>query len=503
MVPEAATRLEVMKATHCFLIVACSCLLLNPTGSPAAPPKGQTSQEATIERAKKNLESPLAEKRVAALLVLSKYQVPESVNIFLKALKDPDGRVRLAAIVNLMESGAFNPTICLTALDKLSDENHDVRNIAALIISRGFFLIKEAIVRARISGKQELHESLKAKVRQGYLHEDVGVRRFFTRIDPKNFGDDDLLNKQDYLRLSKDEDAEVVGNAIELAKMKLFFDEFVAIFSDLVTHPDPAVRNTLLRATKARIEHPQVKKIVAQLAKDTDILVALEARLLLLKLDASRENKGLLLKSLLSPAISKGKKQRTLESLRGNQDHLSFLREIANTKSSMGDMAKISLLKSRDKQDAQLAYNLLFNNQKAPRDAALNYFYQTNHWHLEGEAFVMPLLESPWEDVLLFLSNPIIVRKMGKSLATEVLGDLFFNPSSKVRLNALKAMFLFKYGAWENFALGALEEGSPLSENSWRLILQSPQRTAILKKYIQKYPKGRYTDKARGQLGGS
>lgn len=255
-----------------------------PKAAPS-PPLRSESEEETIAKCLKDLESQSPETRKSAVMLLGKYKVPEARTALVRSLKDGSADVRRSALVSLIEDMIVPQEAALPILGMLADEDVHIRRIASAAIPQATMATRPGMV---ISGSGTVVRPAKEKgalpasavktISAAFSDPDPGVRKnmvaYFGSLHP-NVGAELLAP------LLKDKEKDVRLLALDTV-MRYKPELVVSSLDDLACDEDADVRLALAKSLRFQFAGGEGVKVLVKMLDDKSGPVRAEAATALL-----------------------------------------------------------------------------------------------------------------------------------------------------------------------------------------------------------------------------
>lgn len=459
------------------------------------------AEEATIERALRDLDSDNPEHRAGAVMLLGKYEYERARQAVLTGLGDSSARVRRAALVSVTEwNRQAPPEAALKVLAMVGDPDVEIRRLASSLVSSMYMVRRIAqMFQQREGGTEEamLPETVKDSLLQAFTDEDALVRRnMITQIHTAGV----QVPGDTLLTLMLDTDRNVRLEAIALAGSRVPPGAFLSQAEKLLDDEDRGVR---LRLARQLASMPEGDALLTELTQDEDAEVSAEAMLGRLNWRPRDDVFMALMQRLWDGTLRREQAQRFLQWMRRG-------RELAQPH-------VIELLGLEDNTLRQEAARLFFNFRMADgypgvlpellhdRSADIRRL-ATGYLHAEpaliNPALLEAMLQNRYPDVRKSLVS--LCEHLPAAEGDEVLLDLLLDDNMEVRTTALQSIVTRQNEGWRIALRHSLRDPQvDMQRAALNLVMRLPQddARALLEDFVRENPDGPLVPIIRRYLG--
>ena len=444
-----------------------------PIGSPLLPlperPPLQASPgtedpywSETVQRALRNAESPSAEVRRSAVMLLGKYPVPQAEAAVVRALEDDEALVRQAALVSLFETQRiYTGQTAVRIARRVGDPDVGIRRIASNVLPmvvQGFPLTISPRERQPV---RDIPPELREIFLDAFRDEDATVRRNMIRHYRHLY----LPLPEDLMaELVRDPDREVAIEALDVASSQ-FSAEFLARQAvDLVNHPDRIFRLNLAR-NLGDSGHPGAREALDVLRSDEDPEIALEAFLGYFRQSPDVETYEVLWDAIQERGAPREMARRAIEAtlFLGTRAE-SFLRRWMEHEDAVlrYEAARVYFPRFPESVRDEEVRALLGEESQQSRGVALRFLRQ--YPQRVSAELLQQAAESRWADVRTGAVE--LTRFTDRSAGEEILRELLLDPDPGVRAAVLRQMPERRMEDWERVLRLSLSDRDPGIRNT-------------------------------------
>jgi HEAT repeat protein len=440
----------------------------------------EAQRQATIDRARVDLDSGSPELRKGAVMLLSKYESAQARGAVLGALRDPDPTVRFAAVVSALAWRSYTVAALEELIHALDDPEVDIRRAVSTSLDKlvSYRLrasqqqqLQQLLLRPnRVSGGQmpmppTLPVSIQRKMVNALLDTDVVVRRnMISKYNALRIN----APSEIFVRLLQDEDLEVRSSVLPLAARYLEFSLFLEKTAVVVDDESPILRLSLIRELNPRGEVKPIQ-LLQKLSLDADPEVATAAQLQLYNNDPNLVRYQLLVKRFAEGSLNAKQRERLVQLL-------GQLEEVEERNRFVLQFLEVS-----EEVLRVVAARHFFNlelGELYPENLALILKMQSVDWEV--------WLESEFKDVRLALVR--LASALPREESAEVLFDLLLDDEIDVRVGAMTMYSRMRMDGFEKVLEKTLQDESVIMQKrAVQYIIQQmgPSGRALLERHLK------------------
>ena len=448
------------------------------------------SEEQTIAKCLRDLQSPDAATRKAAALVIGKYDTPEAKAALLKCLHDPDAAIRQSALVSLVEEDRnIDPETGQEILRLLSDEDVHIRRIASSLLDRAVvggnrIIGSRIIIRGRLKQSEALQNPDTIKyLNQALDDPDASVRRNVLLAAGYFPG---VLKRENLEPVFAAESSELQVLALKAYARCQGEEELRAMqVQPLLRSPHPAVRFELvyLAANLGETGTP----LLEVLADDPEAMVRLAAIGILAADKITPENFARLKTALLDETISAELRVPLVNPLRQYAEQaLPICTAMLDSAAPALRVAALRMLAFQlpgSNPDPKIFLEALEDNNAEARQLAMMAL-RRNKQALPREQ-LLPILKNPQPDVRVFAFR----LTEDPALLVELAQQAILDENPLVRKTAIQTYARQRPEGYQDILLAALEDQETSIQEQAALSLiplaRDPEVYDALQKYIE------------------
>lgn len=451
-------------------VVACLTVSSAIAQVPAADNEARhETEEETISKCLPDLGSPSVDVRLRAVLILGKYNNPVAHDAVMRALADPESRIRRSALVSITENTTIvrnNPQV----LRLIGDPDVHIRRIATSYLDHLTRMGRMVVRRGRngrtiISGSSSgptFPPDVMEIVIRAFDDDDETVRKNMVKNFPyfRSF-----VPKEAMVRRIQDESREVRILALKSCTSLLTPDEYVKAVKPLAVDEDRLIRLQLAQSLGSG-RYPAGEAILMELRKDDSFEVSTEALLGLFLLQVRDKTKAAARYEELRPRIDDPQISDRLA--------FRFIRSLTRMPAPLGEDALLDLMTHRrasyrrealqtyartfwKEADEERILKLLDDPSRDVRNAAGNLLLRKRF--RPGPEQVDKLIMSPHIDVRIWSVK--LAQSLPKATAGNVLMELLIDENTDVRIKAIELIERRKMQDWELILVQSLTDEIP------------------------------------------
>lgn len=459
----------------------------------------EAQRQATIDRARVDLDSGSPELRKGAVMLLSKYDSAQARGAVLGALRDEDPTVRFAAVVSALAWSSYTVTALEELMNALDDSEVDVRRAVSTSLDKlvsyrlrasqqqlqQLLLGPNRAAGGQIPMPPMLPVSIQQKMVNALLDTDVVVRR--NMISKYNAL---RINAQPeiFVRLLQDEDLEVRSSVLPLAARYLEFSLFLEKAALVADDESPILRLSLIRELNARGEVKPIQ-LLQKLSLDADSEVATAAQLQLYNNDPNLVRYQLLVERFAEGSLNAKQRERLVQLLgqleeveERNRFVLQFL-EVSEEALRVVAAHHFFNFELGELYPENLAL-ILKDPSANMRSQVINY-YMTHRDKMQSVDWEV-WLESEFKDVRLALVR--LAAALPREESAEVLFDLLLDDEIDVRVEAMTMYSRMRMEGFEKVLEMTLQDESVIMQKrAVHYIIQQmgPSGRALLERQLK------------------
>jgi len=459
----------------------------------------EAQRQATIDRARVDLDSGSPELRKGAVMLLSKYESAQARGAVLGALRDPDPTVRFAAVVSALAWRSYTVAALEELMHALDDPEVDIRRAVSTSLDKlvSYRLrasqqqLQQLLLRPnRVSGGQmpmppTLPVSIQRKMVDALLDTDVVVRRnMISKYNALRIN----APSEIFVRLLQDEDLEVRSSVLPLAARYLEFSLFLEKAAVVVDDESPILRLSLIRELNPRGEVKPIQ-LLQKLSLDADPEVATAAQLQLYNNDPNLVRYQLLVKRFAEGSLNAKQRERLVQLLgqleevkERNRFVLQFL-EVSEEVLRVVAARHFFNFELGELYPENLALILKDSSANA-RSQVINY-YMTHRDKMQSVDWKV-WLESEFKDVRLALVR--LASALPREESAEVFFDLLLDDEIDVRVEAMTMYSRMRMDGFEKVLEMTLQDESVIMQKrAVQYIIQQmgPSGRALLERHLK------------------
>ena len=466
-------------------------VLVPPQPAPAAA-EARESEEQTIARCLKDLESADVMVRRKAALLLGKYRTAEADAAMIRCLQDEDAKIRLGALVSLTEERMLPPEARGDIFRLLSDADVHVRRQASALLTDAMGVRLRGNV--RLSGNVRIQsgslqtqtdvDEARAAILTALNDEDASVRRNVlsaSRLLPE------ALPREHVRKFLSDPSAEVRVLAIMMyARMAGQHQERMKDLLPLMKDSSAEVRREL--CAMCPVLGPEGMIMLRQLLQDTDIGVRIEAVRQLVYQQAS-DGFELLQKILLDETVPVAKRRELLLPLHGYPDRARGIYEkLLQGSSPILAREAMEMLARPLKDGMDIAFFIPYVDAEDEKIAATAFRAIRMRIRELKQADLSALLQCRSHAARLFVVQQG-VRLIPREDVGEILLEACLDDDAQVRQETFRRLAEFRPEGWvEALAASLDDEDQTIAETAATHLCRWPTAAAqdALRAYLPK-----------------